>query len=220
MDQSSDVNRRTLLAAIGVSCPALVAGCLTRGGGSDVQDSDGDGVIDSEDYAPNDPDVQEKSDVAGNGGGDGETTDESNPTPTEESAEGATDESTPTDEPTPTEEPPTETPQTAEPTTAELSCEVWLEETVERGRDEAATYELSVQEGARVEIICITRSGEEPGLTVISPSGERIIDGVQEQTIRESFTASGDGEYLFEFNNGAWLPETGTWNIEITVCTR
>jgi PGF-CTERM protein len=29
----------------------------------DIQDSDGDGVIDSEDYAPNDPDVQEKSDL-------------------------------------------------------------------------------------------------------------------------------------------------------------
>lgn len=32
----------------------------------DIQDSDGDGVIDSEDYAPNDPEVQEKSDLQSN----------------------------------------------------------------------------------------------------------------------------------------------------------
>jgi hypothetical protein len=38
-----------------------MAGCA--GGGSDVQDSDGDEVIDSEDYAPRDPDVQSRSDL-------------------------------------------------------------------------------------------------------------------------------------------------------------
>lgn len=32
-----------------------------------LQDSDGDGVIDSEDYAPDDPDVQEKSDIQSDG---------------------------------------------------------------------------------------------------------------------------------------------------------
>jgi hypothetical protein len=54
---------------------ALVAASLTAGctdvlgnSGNDIQDSDGDGVIDSEDYAPRDPDVQEKSDVQGGGG--------------------------------------------------------------------------------------------------------------------------------------------------------
>jgi hypothetical protein len=35
---------------------------LQQDGG--VSDSDGDGVIDSQDYAPNDPDVQEKSDLS------------------------------------------------------------------------------------------------------------------------------------------------------------
>ena len=41
----------------------------------DLQDSDGDGVVDSEDYAPNDPEVQRKSDLqettAGSGSGFG-----------------------------------------------------------------------------------------------------------------------------------------------------
>lgn len=37
--------------------------------GNDIQDSDADGVIDSEDYAPDDPDVQEKSDLQDASGG-------------------------------------------------------------------------------------------------------------------------------------------------------
>ena len=49
----------------GVLILGSTAGCASLGGGSDVKDSDGDGGIDSEDYAPNDPDVQEKSDITG-----------------------------------------------------------------------------------------------------------------------------------------------------------
>ncbi|MFB6074350.1 MAG: hypothetical protein ABEJ89_05005 [Haloarculaceae archaeon] len=51
---------------------AAVAGCTSgeEGGDSTIRDSDGDGVIDSEDYAPRDPEVQERSDVTG---GNGET---------------------------------------------------------------------------------------------------------------------------------------------------
>ena len=41
---------------------ALLAGCVGEDE-SEIKDSDGDGVIDSEDYAPQDPDVQEKSDL-------------------------------------------------------------------------------------------------------------------------------------------------------------
>jgi hypothetical protein len=41
-----------------------IAGCSDGGSSqNDISDSDGDGVIDSEDYAPQDPDVQEKSDI-------------------------------------------------------------------------------------------------------------------------------------------------------------
>ena len=52
------MNRRRLLGAVGVSLS--VAGCL--GLGESVEDS-GDGVIDSQDYAPKDPAVQAKADV-------------------------------------------------------------------------------------------------------------------------------------------------------------
>jgi len=43
----------------------LLSGCtgLSGSDGEDIQDSDDDGVIDSEDYAPNDPEVQDKSDL-------------------------------------------------------------------------------------------------------------------------------------------------------------
>lgn len=54
--------RRILKALAAPSIGTVAAGCSSDGS-RDVQDSDGDGVIDSEDYAPQDPDVQEKSDV-------------------------------------------------------------------------------------------------------------------------------------------------------------
>ncbi|WEL18485.1 hypothetical protein SVXHr_2335 [Halorhabdus sp. SVX81] len=54
------------MAGISTGITLSIAGCgseepETEGG--DIQDSDGDGVIDSEDYAPRDPDVQRESDV-------------------------------------------------------------------------------------------------------------------------------------------------------------
>lgn len=52
------MQRRRYLTAVGLMG---LAGCLNTG--SDVQDNDGDGIIDSEDYAPNDPEVQEKEDL-------------------------------------------------------------------------------------------------------------------------------------------------------------
>jgi len=59
------------------SCIALLSGAsgcssLT---GNGVQDSDGDGVVDSQDYAPQDPDVQEKSDISGSSQGSDSNTD-------------------------------------------------------------------------------------------------------------------------------------------------
>jgi len=73
----------------------LLAGCSEQSGSdSDVQDSDGDGVIDTEDYAPNDADVQEKSDMSDSGESSTQTD-----TPTD------TPPDTPTDTPTATETP-------------------------------------------------------------------------------------------------------------------
>lgn len=60
--------RRKLLAGISTGITLSVAGCSSEdnesnNGENDIQDTDGDGVIDSEDYAPRDPDVQSESDV-------------------------------------------------------------------------------------------------------------------------------------------------------------
>ena len=56
-------SRRGLLAGL-VGVTGFTTGCVALlGSDDDIEDSDDDGVIDSEDYAPNDPDVQEKSDL-------------------------------------------------------------------------------------------------------------------------------------------------------------
>jgi hypothetical protein len=63
MDHST---QRRFLWASGIVSTVGLAGCLGIQGGSDVQDTDGDGVIDSEDYAPRDPDVQRKEQIQTN----------------------------------------------------------------------------------------------------------------------------------------------------------
>ncbi|SDZ91210.1 hypothetical protein SAMN04488065_1178 [Haloplanus vescus] len=57
------MNRRRFLELAGPSVAAIGAGCSGNSDQNDIQDTDGDGVIDSEDYAPQDPEVQEKSDL-------------------------------------------------------------------------------------------------------------------------------------------------------------
>jgi len=113
---SRQVDRRRMLASVATSA-TLLAGCSTGGssdGGSSpsddpIRDSDDDGVIDSEDYAPHDPDVQEQSDVAGS------ATDAA-PTATPASSQTTTATEPPTSAPTATPTPtPTATP-TATPT--------------------------------------------------------------------------------------------------------
>lgn len=104
-------------AYLGAACSTLtvLAGC-TGGGNGESVDSDGDGVPDSEDYAPQDPSVQEKSDLT-SPDGDGDSGQNPSPTPTETELPGTQTDTlspTPTREPTPT---PTESP-TPEPTPA------------------------------------------------------------------------------------------------------
>ena len=59
------MERRRLLRASTTAGAVFIAGCTGSSEDEDIQDSDGDGVIDSEDYAPNDPTVQVKSDLEG-----------------------------------------------------------------------------------------------------------------------------------------------------------
>lgn len=54
--------RRAFIKTIGATSAVLLAGCSSDDG--EVQDSDGDGVVDSQDYAPGDPGVQNRNDVS------------------------------------------------------------------------------------------------------------------------------------------------------------
>lgn len=76
--------RRKVLRLCGVSIAGGLAGCsgvFDGDGSDDIQDTDGDGVIDSEDYAPRDPEVQQKEDLINrNGSEQCECVDESNQT--------------------------------------------------------------------------------------------------------------------------------------------
>lgn len=74
-----DSTRRRFLRTGGVVGIAGLTGCSQITGGNDIKDTDGDGVIDSEDYAPRDPDVQDAEDIEGSNSAeeDDETEDES-----------------------------------------------------------------------------------------------------------------------------------------------
>ncbi|MDS0296430.1 hypothetical protein [Halogeometricum luteum] len=64
-DKSNDslgLARRKLLTTVGTGSLLGLAGCI---GGASIEDTDGDGVIDSKDYAPRDKSVQERADVKG-----------------------------------------------------------------------------------------------------------------------------------------------------------
>lgn len=54
--------RRAFIKTIGATSAVLLTGCSSDDG--EVQDSDGDSVVDSQDYAPGDPGVQSRSDVS------------------------------------------------------------------------------------------------------------------------------------------------------------
>lgn len=88
------MQRRRFIEVVGLGFAGL-AGC-TAEDEPEVRDSDGDGMIDSKDYAPNDPDVQKKSDITG-----GSNSNSGNPSGS--SSQQPT--STPTQSPTPTATP-------------------------------------------------------------------------------------------------------------------
>lgn len=89
------MKRRQVVAA---GIVALSTGCL----GLDSSDADGDGVIDMEDYAPNDPDVQQKDDVDDGTPTLAERDQTASGTPSDEPTPTPTDSPTATDSPTPT----------------------------------------------------------------------------------------------------------------------
>mgnify|MGYP002760518526 FL=1 len=87
--------RRDILRTGSLATAIGLAGCTTRildRGEEDIQDTDGDGVIDSEDYAPRDPEVQRAEQVKG------QSTETQTQVQTETEAETDTQERTPTED--------------------------------------------------------------------------------------------------------------------------
>jgi len=115
------MERRDFTRASVVGVGSLLAGCssLTSDDSEEIQDSDSDGVIDSQDYAPKDSSVQERSDLATTTVAPVTETATDAETVADSQAETETSTETPTATPTatPTETPtatPTETPTEAE----------------------------------------------------------------------------------------------------------
>lgn len=91
------MNRQTRrgFLAMCLSTTAAISGCAGEDNGEEVKDSDGDGVIDSQDYAPHDPSVQSRDDIV-------ETISTTTPTPTSTPIDlGTIDFNTPTPTSTP-----------------------------------------------------------------------------------------------------------------------
>jgi len=156
------MDRRRYLQGLCGGLTLSVSGCASlTGDENEIQDSDGDGVIDSEDYAPNDPDVQEKSDIINTteqpktspaNGSTNEKQASNDPTSTVTPTQSPTPTQTPTSTPTPTPTPtltptptPEPTPTLSDPTHSfEVTDEHWQGVTsiTEYGVDEvsAAVY--------------------------------------------------------------------------------
>jgi len=213
------MNRREYLRG-SVGLPLVgVAGCLENSAESDVQDSDGDGVIDSQDYAPSDPDVQAKSDVQGDTGQGGDNTGDGGQ---EDSSAGAQaqDSETGTDPDTQSEPEQTVT----DSNTQQLECSQEVSDTVSVEAQEAKIYDMDLPKGSRVRLTVKTEDGKEPVLTVTAPSGQDLIDGKSEALMREQFTATEAGSHVVRLENGAIAVgdvgvESGRWTIEMDVCT-
>lgn len=145
--------RRQLLQAGVLGGTVVLSGCGgLAGDGTEIMDSDGDGVIDSEDYAPRDPDVQREEQVEN--GEPEATTDPAEPTDAD------------SDEPNDTE-----TEEQTETNTEEWWDEAWDErydlEIIERSGADLDAYPvvtpaIDVPGSARDSIRVIDHSTQEP----------------------------------------------------------
>jgi hypothetical protein len=103
--------------------------------------------------------------------------------------------------------------------TPETTCSKEVDTTITVGSQESQTYNFDIQNGADVRVTAQTDEGKDPVVTVTSPSGSNVIDEVSDSIVRESFTTPESGSYIFRFENGARLGESGTWSISIEICT-
>lgn len=65
-----------------------------------------------------------------------------------------------------------------------------------------------------------TTEGKVPIMDIVSPSGERIVDDMNENPIRYRHESTEAGEYIVSLRNGAMFGETGRWRIEVEICRR
>lgn len=101
-----------------------------------------------------------------------------------------------------------------------VECIVVADGTITVDSRSSRDYDYELKAGVDVTIEAVTQSGVAPTLTVVGPSGDPVIDGVTDDAIRESFTTAEAGHHGIRFENGSLLPwRTGTWAIEIEVCT-
>jgi len=179
------MKRRRLLAGVPLGITA-VSGCASSGE-DDIQDSDGDGVIDSQDYAPSDPEVQEKSDVQG-----------TTATITREPTASATPTASPTPEPTPTA---TQTP-TASPTEEPPSESNRLDVTDDYWQE---TSHVAWYSDSQLEVVVV------PEYPSIDHDRVRVFAGLYdfegETTFSESLSDAFDrssGDHTVRIDHGEW----------------
>jgi fibro-slime domain-containing protein len=177
----NDSSRRRFLQTIGVGGLIGASGCLrleadADNGGTptpEIKDTDGDGVIDSEDYAPRDPSIQNAAQANQSEPTPRETKTAAEPTPTETETAA---EPTPTETETAAEPTPTETETPTEPTPTEMPTE-------------------SVQTGYHGTYYNLPRSHPDIG----SPSDIQPRQGLVKENLPLELTSKGQ-EYINQFD--------------------
>lgn len=207
------MRRRGFLALLGAGTSAGLAGCT--GGGGQIDDTDGDGMVDSKDYAPWDPEVQQKSqlvDESGSGssgggsGGDG-------------SGGGGASTPEPTPEPTPQSTPePTPDPAEFEPVieAANLVSELRSLEDVEDNALDSAEAGSVILIGFRFRVMAHDGSVEATEeVEIVGPGGETVA----EKSVENTQSVNGTGERILvhglQFNTAEW--ETGDYTANVVI---
>lgn len=98
-------------------------------------------------------------------------------------------------------------------------CSVAVSETVTVNSGSSQVYEFELKDHADVTIAATTREGVDPTLTVVGPSGDPLVEGVTNGSIRETVTTAEAGRHEIGLDNDAPLPwRNGTWAVEIEIC--
>ncbi|MDL5363290.1 CARDB domain-containing protein [Halalkalicoccus sp. NIPERK01] len=99
-------------------------------------------------------------------------------------------------------------------------CSIAVSETVTVESRSAKTYEFDLKENVDVAIAATTREGVDPTLTVVGPSGDPLIEGTTDSAVRGTVTTREAGRHEVRLDNDAFLPwQSGTWAVEIEICT-